>query len=105
MKIRNSVPIDLKISICTNLCMGNSKIVISRYKVYIIKLCWCIFSLIMLEKMKISVTGSRYMKICIINCVMGKLKRIKSRPEIIIFGAAVSWKFGHCSTRASLKIW
>ena len=88
MKIRNSGPIDLKISICTDLGMGNLKIVISRHKIYIFKVYWCIFSLIMHEKMKIRVAGWRYMKICIIiNFVMGKLKRIIQRHEIIIFGA------------------
>ena len=72
MKIRNSGPIDLKISICTNLGMGNSKIVISRHKIYIFKVYICIFLSIMHEKMKIRVAGSRYMKICIvINFVIG----------------------------------
>ena len=87
MKIRNSGPIDLKIGICTNLAVGNSNLVISRHKIYIVKVYWCIFSLIMHEKMKIRVAGSRYMKICIIiNFAMAKLKRIIPRHEIIIFG-------------------
>ena len=88
IRIRNSGLIDLKISIYTNLGMGNSKIVISRHKIYIFKVYRCIFSLIMHEQMKIRVAGSRYMKICIvINFVMGKLNRIIPRHEIIIFGA------------------
>ena len=40
------------------------------------------------EKMKIRMAGSRYMKVCIIiNFVMGKLKRIIPRHEIIIIRA------------------
>ena len=91
MKIRNSGPIDLKISICTNLGTGNSKIVISGHEFYIFKVYWYIFSLIMHEKMKIRVAGSRYVKICIIiNFVMEKLKRITPRQKNIIFGAHLS---------------
>ena len=63
IKIGNSGPIDLKISICTNVGMGNSKAVISRHKIYILKVYWYI---IMHDKMKIRVTGSGYMKICIV---------------------------------------
>ena len=84
MKIRNSGPIDLKISISINLGMGNSKIVISRHKNNIFKVYWCILSLIMHKKIKIRAAGSSDMKICIvINFVTGMLKRIIPRHEII----------------------
>ena len=84
MKIRNSGPIDLKISISINLGMGNSKIVISRHNNNIFKVYWCIFSLIMHKKIKIRVAGSSDMKTCIvINFVTGMLKRIITRYEII----------------------
>ena len=44
-------------------------------------------SLIIHDKMKIRVAGSRYMRICIVgDFVKRKLQRIISRHEVIIFG-------------------